>query len=97
MLIIIFILVLGHITYSFINPIIQTEKIRNEIVKIEEEIRKVEEENQQLRNKIKLLKTDNYVERVAREKLGMIKKGETLIIPAQPGEEKELNKEDPLY
>ncbi|KUK12044.1 MAG: Septum formation initiator [Moorella sp. 60_41] len=45
------------------------------------------EEQARLQEEIRRLNTDEYIERVAREELGLIKEGETVLLPARPGEE----------
>ncbi|WP_258360686.1 FtsB family cell division protein [Moorella sulfitireducens] len=43
-------------------------------------------ENNRLQEQIKELNNDNYIERIAREELGLIKPGESVIIQAVPGQ-----------
>ncbi|GFN21764.1 cell division protein FtsL [Thermanaeromonas sp. C210] len=45
------------------------------------------EEQARLQEEIRRLNTDEYIERVAREELGLIKEGEKVLLPAQPGED----------
>jgi len=52
------------------------QAIRNVQAKIEEEKRL----NEELKRQKEILNTDEYVERVAREKLGMVKPGEKIFI-----------------
>lgn len=44
------------------------------------ESKKLKEENIKLQDEIELSKTDKYIEKLAREKLGLIKDGETPVI-----------------
>lgn len=62
-------------------PLIKhNEKARKELLDREEQIRKVEDANRQLRASIDSLKYDpKAVERLARERLGYAKPGETVI------------------
>jgi cell division protein DivIC len=46
----------------------------------QEQLKLVTEQNVQLRNQIKLTKRSDYIENLAREKLGLIKPGEILFI-----------------
>src|SRR5262245_59420888 len=56
------------------------EKMRKELLDREEQIRKVEDANKQLKASIESLKYDpKAVERLARERLGYAKPGETVI------------------
>ena len=43
------------------------------------------EEQELLKGEIALLQNKSYIERIAREDLGMIKPGETLLVPGEPG------------
>lgn len=49
---------------------------RNELLKVENEIQKQININNELNNKLNNINTDEYIEKVAREKLGMVKEGE---------------------
>ncbi len=42
-------------------------------------------ENAELREEIEKLNTPSYIEQLAREKLGLVRKGEILIAPKEPG------------
>ena len=58
----------------------ENEKLETLIDKKEDELVKISEENETLKDEIKLLKNnDEYVEHVARENLGLIKKDEEYI------------------
>lgn len=43
-------------------------------------------EGRRLQEQIQELNKDSYIERIAREELGLVKPGETVIIPAVPGQ-----------
>jgi len=43
------------------------------------------EEQEKLKAEIALLENKSYIERIAREDLGLIKPGETLLVPGEPG------------
>jgi cell division protein FtsB len=65
-------------------------EVREKIKIVNSELDELKQKNQELNDEISLLKTDaNYVEKIARQKLGMLKKNELLFeIP-----EKKSNKE----
>src|SRR5256885_15646315 len=67
-------------------PLIRhNEKMRKELLEREEQIRKVEDANRQLKASIESLKYDpKAVERLARERLGYAKPGETVIRFEEP-------------
>jgi len=62
-------------------PVIQrNERMRKEILRLDKQIQKEEQERKQLETAIKALNRDpKAVERLAREKLGYAKPGETVI------------------
>jgi cell division protein FtsB len=65
-------------------------RTRNEIEKVQTEIERLNKENRQLADEVKALKTDpRYIEKIAREDLGLAKDGEVIIkIPqGQPPEQ----------
>ena len=55
---------------------IQREQLRQ----LEQSLKELQESNDLLREEISYMDTDAYIERVAREKLGMIRKGETVYV-----------------
>jgi cell division protein FtsL len=55
-------------------------RTRNEIEKVRTEIERLNKENRQLADEVKALKTDpRYIEKIAREDLGLAKDGEVII------------------
>ena len=55
-------------------------RTRNEIEKVQKEIDRLNMENRQLADEVKALKTDpRYIEKIAREDLGLAKDGEVII------------------
>ncbi len=52
------------------------------------ELEKAQEENKKLQDEVQLSKTDKYIEKLAREKLGLIKEGETPVINNSVKEDK---------
>jgi cell division protein FtsB len=52
-------------------------------------------QRQMLEEEVCLLNTKEYIERLAREQLGLIKPGETLVVQATPGDPKPLKPVNP--
>jgi cell division protein FtsB len=72
-------LVLG-VAFWYLPLIQQNERMRKEILRLETEIRHEEEQARQLKTSIDSLRNDpRTVERLARERLGYAKPGETVI------------------
>lgn len=59
-----------------------------------EEVENLERQNDNLRNKVALLKTDAGIEEVAREKLGLIKEGELAFSVVPPPPPQFINSDD---
>jgi cell division protein FtsL len=62
----------------------QNERMRKEVLRLDAELQKAAEENRQLKNSIEALSDPKAVERIAREKLGYARPGETVIRFEQP-------------
>ncbi|PXV62732.1 Septum formation initiator [Halanaerobium congolense] len=69
--------------FNFYQNITRMTQIENKIKKIEAEIAETEAENKQLQKQIQNSDSKEYIEEVAREKLGLVKPGEKLLIPVE--------------
>lgn len=68
------------VTYAFGSSFLQVYRLRREAARLEQVKRDLIEHNAQLREEIKLLHTPGYVERIAREQLGLVKPGEVALL-----------------
>lgn len=81
-------LVVGILCYGGVslgNQFWQWQEINADAGAVQAEIEATRKVNEQLREEIKLLKTTDYIERVAREELGLVKAGEKVLLKATPG------------
>lgn len=69
-------LLIGYVSAMLINQQTQFNYIRSQKQQISKQIAELKEENQRLERQIDLSNTDEYIEKVAREQLGMVKDGE---------------------
>lgn len=69
--------------FNFYQNMVKLNKIESKIEKIELQIAKSEAKQKELEAKIKNSNNDEYIEEVAREKLGLVKKGEKVFIPVE--------------
>jgi cell division protein DivIC len=69
-----------NICYILVNQQITMNKIRKETENKTSEITKLRGDNQKLQDEIKMAHSDQYSEKLAREKLGLIKPGEIPVI-----------------
>ncbi len=82
---VILLILLGFIFYSFGGQMVEMYNVRHEIQKIQEQMDELRIKNADLRKQIEQLNSDAYIEREAREKLGLVKPGEKIILEAKPG------------
>ena len=74
------VLAVFYVGYIFINSQITAARLKKEIVEQKKELKIVQENNQRLQDEVNMSKTDLFRERLARERLGLIKEGETPVI-----------------
>lgn len=82
----IFAALLGFFLFSLAGNVVKAYQLHKEMLEVERQVQDLTEKNKELREKIKMLQSDEYVEKMAREKLGLVKPGEKVIIRAQKGE-----------
>ncbi|MBE3520119.1 MAG: septum formation initiator family protein [Firmicutes bacterium] len=63
----------------------QVRQLEKYIEALEQEIQYYTQANENLRDQINMLRSDQYIEKVAREKLGLVKPGEVQYILTEPG------------
>lgn len=73
--------------FLYLQGVYNIMHLNSEIREVRAEIQIWKEKNRELQEEVERLESARYVEEVAREKLGLVKPGETLFIlvePAQP-------------
>ncbi|MGM0414389.1 MAG: FtsB family cell division protein [Bacillota bacterium] len=70
-------------TYQIFNNFMQINELEKNINETETEIEDTEKSNLKLERELSLVDNPDYIERLAREKLGLVKPGEELIIPVE--------------
>ncbi|CEP66519.1 Septum formation initiator [Moorella glycerini] len=75
-----------YLLYSFAHVGLALYQTNLQIKACQEQKAALLAEGNRLREQIKELNNDSYIERMAREELGLVKPGETVIIPAVPGQ-----------
>ncbi|GAB6274569.1 MAG: hypothetical protein STSR0004_14320 [Peptococcaceae bacterium] len=81
--ILLFILLL-YFTFSFGLQFNQLRAMQKEIYGMRVQVETLQKKNAELKDQLKLIRTDAYVEQVARDKLGLVKSGEVRVIQAKP-------------
>ena len=65
---------------------VEMYNVQDEMKNIKAQMQELQAKNVELRQKVEQLSSDAYIEREAREKLGLVKPGEKIILEAKPGE-----------
>ncbi|NLY29204.1 MAG: septum formation initiator family protein [Firmicutes bacterium] len=74
-------LLLIWVAAGFVNRYVHIAMLQAKIVRVEREIAALQTRNEAVRQQLKDMQTDAYIERVAREKLGLVKPGEIVYVP----------------
>jgi len=69
-----------YVCYLLIQQQITMSRQKNELQKYTAELQDKKEKNKTLQDEVELSKTDKYIEKLAREILGLVKEGETPVI-----------------
>jgi len=77
---IIFLLIFVNVCYIFISQQVKMYSINRQIEQMAQEDKSVLDKNLKLKDEVKMSKSDSYIEKLARERLGLIKPGETPVI-----------------
>lgn len=77
---VVFFLLLIYAGYIFVNQQIIIGNIDKQIIQRKTELENLQEKNQKLQDEVKMSKSDSYIEKLAREKLNLIKEGEIPVI-----------------
>ncbi len=83
------IIVIIVFTFQLINNMRKVNKMENELNKLQQQVQKEIDRNEELKEEIERVKSHDYIEKVARDELGLVKPGEILFIPVE-----EENEED---
>jgi len=84
--ILILIMVFGCFIFSLSAKISDINNMKYSISELEKEVEHLRNKNADLRYSLELIQSDEYVEQVAREQLGLVKSGEKLVVPGKVGE-----------
>ncbi|HOP70675.1 MAG TPA: septum formation initiator family protein [Bacillota bacterium] len=76
---------IGLIAITFAIRQVEVIRIRNRLMQLESEIEYYMMLNSALEEQIKTLQSDEYIEKTAREKLGLVMPGEVQYIPIKDG------------
>lgn len=72
--------ILLYVGYIFARQQITMNNMKKELTQKQNKYNQLTDKNLNLKDEIELSKTDNYIEKLARERLGLVKKGEISVI-----------------
>ncbi|APM37512.1 FtsB family cell division protein [Clostridium kluyveri] len=75
-----FLLIILYVVYIFVSQQITMYNIKKQITERKVEEIRMKQKNQKLQDEVKMSTSDAYIEKLAREKLGLINEGETPVI-----------------
>jgi cell division protein FtsL len=77
---IVMILLAVYLAYSLTAQYITIRNARAQEARIQAQIEEIKKENEKLKDEIERMQSDEYIERIARERLGLIKPGEYMFV-----------------
>ncbi|CCU77591.1 Cell division protein DivIC (FtsB), stabilizes FtsL against RasP cleavage [Halanaerobium saccharolyticum subsp. saccharolyticum DSM 6643] len=80
--------------FNFYQNTTKINQIETQISEIETQIAKEKAKNEKLEKQIKNSDDNEYIEEIAREKLGLVKPGEKLLIPVESENKNENQEKD---
>lgn len=73
--------------FNVVKQTMAIKRINNDIAKKSEQLNEKKEENRKLQAELERVQSNyDYLEKLARERLGFIKEGEQIILPSEPQE-----------
>ena len=86
------IIVIVIFAFKLMMNIRKVNQMEDRLNSLQQQVQNQIEENKELKEEIERVKSPEYVEKVAREELGLVKPGEILLIPVE--EEQDNNQEE---
>ncbi len=81
------VLLLGYLAISFGNQFSRLSILQTDVSNIQQQVQELKEKNASLREELRMVQSNAYIEKTAREKLGLVKPGETRVVPVPGGTE----------
>jgi len=78
--------------FNFYTNYKKIDKLETQINNLNQEIEKAEKKNEELKEKLVNVQSDEFIEKTARTKLGLVKPGEVLVIPVEENKKTEKEK-----
>lgn len=78
-------LLLVYLVISFCSQFSKLSSMQKDVRNIQQQVLEMQQKNETLREELRLAQSDAYIEKTAREKIGLVKPGETRIVTVVPG------------
>lgn len=80
-------LLLSYLAVTISSQFGKLSVMQKDVKSIEQQVQELKEKNDNLRKELQMIQSDDYIEKTAREKLGLVMPGETRVVPVPPGTE----------
>lgn len=90
---VVIIILIAILVISFIRQEVTMNKINKDIEAKQTQLKELQDKNKKLQEEVTQSSTDEYIERMARERLGMIKEGEKVITNSNSPQDKQNDSE----
>ncbi|XZI55007.1 FtsB family cell division protein [Clostridium perfringens] len=87
------IILIAILVISYVRQELTMNKIHKHIEAKQTQLNELQDKNKKLQDEVNQSSTDEYIERMARERLGMIKDGEKVITNSDSPQDKQNNSE----
>ncbi len=87
------IILIAILVISYVRQELTMNKIHKDIEAKQTQLNELQDKNKKLQDEVNQSSTDEYIERMARERLGMIKDGEKVITNSDSPQDKQNNSE----
>lgn len=81
----IMVLLLSYLAISVGAEFSKISSMQRDVLSIQQEVQALQQKNSALRQELQVVQSDAFVEKTAREKLGLVKQGETRVLTVEPG------------
>lgn len=78
-------LLLVYLVVSFCTQFSKLSTMQRDVRNIQQQVQEMQQKNAALREELRLAQSDAYIEKTAREKIGLVKPGETRVVTVAPG------------
>jgi cell division protein DivIC len=80
-------LLLVYLVISFCSQFSKLSIMQRDVRSIQQQVQDMQQKNTALREELRLAQSDAYIEKTAREKIGLVKAGETRVVTVSSGTE----------